>query len=88
MKIVDIKYHQVVQEMEDIENEAGICFNTHRKQIARWVINHFTKEHIPPLKQKPVPFTILKEMQDETTITSSVEIMGSEGTDVLRLPLP
>lgn len=80
---VDIKYKQVVQEMENIENEAGIKFDNHRKLIARWVINHFTKEHIPPLKEQEPKFTIPKEMQDAFPIESPAEVMRSKGTDVL-----
>jgi len=84
MKTVDIKYEQVVREMEQIENEASIQFNNTRKVIARWVINHFTKEHIPPIKEPEPKFTIPKEMQDDPPIESPAETMWSEGPDVLR----
>jgi hypothetical protein len=83
MKTLDIKFNDVVKEMEKIENEASISFNNHRKNIARHIINHFTKEHIPKLKPKDPPFIIPKELQDDTEIESSGEVIRSEGTDVL-----
>jgi hypothetical protein len=83
MKTLDIKFHDVVKEMEKIENEAGIQLNNHRKNIARHIINHFVKEHIPKLKPKDPPFIIPKELQDDTEIESSGDIIRSEGTDIL-----
>jgi hypothetical protein len=92
MKTIDIKYDAVCREMELIENEAGIMMNNHRKAITRYIINHFTREHIPPLKSNDPPFTIPKELQDDSTIGSTIEstaaVVRSEGVDLLGPPLP
>jgi len=64
MKTVDIKYTKVVAEMELIENEAGIKMNRHRQVIVRHVINHFTKEHIPPINPKDHQFEIPVELRE------------------------
>lgn len=88
MKTIDIKFEVVCREMELIENESGILMNNHRKNIARYIINHFTREHIPPLKKSEPPFSIPKDLKDDSPIESSGEVERGPGVDVLGPPLP
>lgn len=88
MKTIDIKFEKVCREMEIIENEAGILMNNHRKNIARYIINHFVNEHLPPAEKKEPLFSIPKDLKDDSTVKGTGEVERGPGVDILGPAIP